>query len=181
MNAKDDEPIVIANYDASWPTIFEQEKALLKASLGDAAISIDHIGSTAVPGLSAKPVIDIQIGVKEVQPDTEYAEKLAVLGYQSKPDAFDNQHLFFYKTSKDGRRTHHVHIVEEGTNEQMRHIVFRDYLRSNPRGATEYEALKRAMAEKFTNDRSAYVDAKTAFITLALCMYGSTSGQPQDQ
>ncbi|MBX9879175.1 MAG: GrpB family protein [Candidatus Obscuribacterales bacterium] len=165
----DKDPIVVEKYNSEWPRQYESEATLLKQALGGTIVDIQHIGSTAVPGLSANPIIDIQIAVSSSTNAKDYGEKLTALGYER---AYDEQNSanFFCKGSLNAH-THHLYIVETGSDEETRRIVLRDYLRANERGAKEYETLKIAMAEKFKEDRSAYVDAKTAFITLALCMF----------
>lgn len=163
----DKDPIVVETYNSEWPRQYESEAALLKKALGDTIVDIQHIGSTAVAGLAANPIIDIQIAVNNSL-ITNYTEQLSALGYEQARDE-QNSSNFFCKGQP--AHTHHLYIVEAGSDEEARRIVLRDYLRKNERGAKEYEALKIAMAEKFKEDRSAYVDAKTAFITLALCMF----------
>lgn len=165
----DKDPIVVENYNSEWPGQFESEAKLLKQALGDTIVDIQHIGSTAVPGLAANPIIDIQIAV-DSNTTGNYTAQLSVLGYEKAIDE-QNSANFFCKGLTNSAHTHHLYIVESGSDEEARRIVLRDYLRQNERGAKEYEALKIAMAEKFKEDRSAYVDAKTAFITLALCMF----------
>ncbi|MBX9772253.1 MAG: GrpB family protein [Candidatus Obscuribacterales bacterium] len=167
----DDDPFVVIDYDPSWPDLYKQEEKRLNDTLGTSIIDIQHIGSTAVRGLAAKPEIDIQISVDNLAEVENHIQQLETLGYQRKlPDA-NIPNFFFCKNASDGEPAYHLHIVEEGSDEQSKQVIFRDYLLDNYRGIQEYEALKRAMAEKFPNDRSAYVDAKTAFITLALALY----------
>jgi GrpB-like predicted nucleotidyltransferase (UPF0157 family) len=167
----DGDPVVVKDYDQNWPNLYKQEEKLLHDALGTSIIDIQHIGSTAVRGMTAKPVIDIQISVDSLADVSNHFEQLKTLGYQRKvPDTNIPNH-FFCKGTSDHEHAYHLHIVEEGSDEQSRQIIFRDYLIDNFRGVQEYEALKRSMAEKFPDDRSAYVDAKTAFITLALALY----------
>lgn len=165
---QDSHPIILENYCPLYADKYRNEEKLLREVFVDA--DIQHIGSTSISGMSGRPEIDIQLSVPELEKPSTYDEQLKRLGYQHKVDDFDQGQLFYCKKDSDGQ-IYHLHIVQAGSPEQERQIVFRDYLRGNPRGAQEYEALKRAMAEKFRDDRSAYVDAKTAFITLALCMY----------
>lgn len=165
----DNDPLVLSEYNSQWAELYNEEEVLLKQALSNRHSAIEHIGSTAVPGLAAKPVIDILISVPKSDHQS-IATKLEALGYKQKTPDFGNSPLFYCKNSGN-KHTHHLHIVEPGSQEEAKHIWLRDYLRANPRGAQEYEALKKAMAEKFSNDRSAYVDAKTAFITLALALH----------
>jgi len=161
----DNEPLSLENYNPDWAQLYEQEENLLKKCLADYIVDIQHIGSTSVPGLAAKPVIDIQITVDNIDNISKYLPELGRIDYVT---SAPNTLQFLCKSNN---HKFHLYIEKRDSNEGIRRIVFRDYLRANPRGAQEYENLKRAMAEKFSDDPSAYVDAKTAFITLALCMY----------
>ena len=157
-----EEPVVIVPYDPQWPLQFDQERRLLAAALGDHALVIEHFGSTSVPGLCAKPVIDILVLVAEFEPDQFYIDALAPLGYfhhnwQDQPE----HHLFFRKGTP---RTHHLHIVRQGGAEHLRHLAFRNYLRRHPAVADEYARLKLDLAEKYANQREIYTESKTGFI-----------------
>src|SRR4051812_5546738 len=140
--------IAIVPYDAAWPREFERERDRLEAGLGGLALRIEHNGSTAVPGLAAKPVIDIQISVARLQPLLAYAAPLARLGYVHAASADDDRCPFFHLPA-DWPHTHHVHVVEAGGEEERQTLAFRDYLRAHPDAAREYEALKRALAAAF--------------------------------
>lgn len=165
----DKDPIVVEKYNSEWPRQYESEAELLRKALGKTIVDIQHIGSTAVPGLAANPIIDFQIAVSGSTTSKDYVAELSSLGYEKALDEQNSPN--FYCKGATNKHTHHLYIVEDGSDEEARRVVLRDYLRKNERGAKEYEALKIAMAEKFKEDRSAYVDAKTAFITLALCMF----------
>ncbi len=159
--------LAIVPYSAEWPREFERERHRIAGSLGALALRIDHNGSTSVPGLAAKPVIDIQISVDRLDPLSAYAPGLARIGYVHVPHADDAFCPFFHRPSQ-WPHTHHVHVVEAGGAEERRTLAFRDYLRAHDSVAREYEALKRGLAEQFTADqfasRQAYADAKTEFI-----------------
>ncbi len=157
--ASDD--VVIVDYDHRWPTAYEQEKALICQTLGDVILDIQHVGSTAVPGLCAKPVIDILVAVARFDAVEEYSRRLSPLGYQHVSHPDDAVRLFFRKGMP---RTHHLHIVEYGTEEHRRHLLFRDYLHAHGDAAREYETLKRELASKFAANRPLYTESKTDFI-----------------
>lgn len=151
----------IVPYDPQWPRLFEAEKDALEAAFGDIAPEISHIGSTAVPGLSAKPVIDILLAVDSAPDRDSSIAMLAPLGYVNVPYDGDEKRLFFKKGSP---RTHHVHVVKRNSWTYWKHILFRDILASDPGPRAEYEQLKVGLAEKYRDDRRAYTDAKSEFI-----------------
>lgn len=159
--------LTIVPYDPGWPEAFDRERARLGEALGVIALRIEHNGSTAVPGLAAKPVIDIQISVARLRPMEAYASALARLGYTHVPHEDDAVCPFFHRPA-EWPHTHHVHVVEAGSEEEQRTLAFRDYLRAHPDAAREYEALKRRLADEFTGDdfasREGYAQAKSAFI-----------------
>ena len=154
------EAIAIVDYDPEWPSRYARERTQLLTVLLE-AVDIQHIGSTAVPGLAATPVIDILVAVPQLGPAEEYIERLAPLSYQHRRARHDRMRLFFWKVAP---RTHHVHIVAAGSAEHRQHLRFRDYLRAQPETAREYAALKRELAARYGSDRDGYVRAKTDFI-----------------
>ena len=163
--------IAVVPYDPEWPREFERESNRLRAALGDIAIRIDHHGSTSVPGLAAKPIIDIQISVERLQPLEPYASALAGLGYTHVPHADDSFAPFFHRPAT-WPHTHHVHVVSAGGAEERRTLRFRDRLRSDDGLAREYEALKRQLADAANGSdfvaQQAYANAKTDFIERAI-------------
>jgi GrpB-like predicted nucleotidyltransferase (UPF0157 family) len=153
--------IEIVEYDPSWPLFYQEEQARVAERLAGLAESIEHIGSTSVPGLAAKPIIDLLVTVAHLGPVDLYRERLESLGYTFFPVLGSPERLAFGKGSP---HTHHLHIVEQGGEEHLRPLAFRNYLRAHPETARQYEALKRALAARFQHDRSAYNQAKTDFI-----------------
>ncbi len=167
--------IALVEYDAHWPRLFAEEAACVRAALGEEmVVAVEHFGSTSVPGLSAKPVIDILIGVRSVAEAREQAvSALEALGYAFWYDNPNAAHLFFVKgLPPNGPRTHHIHMVEPETfrdpkNEESLfwdRLLFRDYLRAHPEEARCYEAVKRDLAARFAEDREAYTDGKTEYV-----------------
>ena len=162
------ETLQIVPYDQQWPRAFSAERDRIAAALGALALRIDHNGSTSVPGLAAKPIIDIQVSVHRLQPIETYTAGLIQLGYVHVPHADDAFCPFFHKPPA-WPHTHHVHVVQSGGAEERRTIAFRDYLREHTEVARAYEDLKRGLASQYSatdfSSRQAYADAKTAFVT----------------
>jgi GrpB-like predicted nucleotidyltransferase (UPF0157 family) len=159
--------IELADYDPRWPALFEREAARLRAALDPSLIvGLEHFGSTAIPGLAAKPVIDILIAVRSL-PDARarFVEPLRTLDYVFWAENPRLDRMFFVRGMPPfgERRTHHVHVTEPD-GELWRRLAFRDYLRDHPEEATIYERLKRQLAAEYQTDREAYTDAKSAYV-----------------
>ncbi len=154
-------PVVILEYDSRWPLLFEEEKAHILAALPGLDCTIEHVGSTSVPGLAAKPIIDIMIGIAELDQVMALIAPLAALGYEYCGDVGIPGNRFFRKGEP---RSHHLHVFELNHPEYIRHLVFRDYLRTHSEAAQEYELLKRALAQKYPEDSFAYTMSKTEFV-----------------
>ena len=158
-----EEPIRIQPYDPAWPALFEEERVHLESVLRPwLAGAVEHIGSTAVPGLAAKPVIDIMAGVRGLSSSLDARAAVAPLGYVYYPYRADVMH-WFCKPSP-ARRTHHLHLVPVESPLWADRLLFRDYLRRSPGAAAKYAALKTALAERHRSDREAYTDAKSDFV-----------------
>lgn len=157
----------IASYDPCWLLKFQAERDRIAHVLSAMAHRIEHSGSTAVPGLEAKPIIDIQVSVGQLQPIRLYAERLAKLGYAHVPHVDDAFCPFFHRPV-EWPHAYHVHIVESGGEEERRTLAFRDFLREHSDAAREYAALKKELAAvaDATDDRAreAYAKAKSEFI-----------------
>ena len=153
--------IEIVDYDPRWPALAAEAISELTEALPGAFTRIEHFGSTSVPGLAAKPVIDLMAGVQDLAAAAALTHKLARLGYRAMDTGMSGR-LFFYR-DRDGQRTHHLHIVPDGTLDTRNEIVLRDYLRRNVQAAAEYGALKRNLAAR-SADGLAYTNAKTEFI-----------------
>jgi GrpB-like predicted nucleotidyltransferase (UPF0157 family) len=174
--------IKVVSYDSRWPTAYEAEAIRLRSALAALALRVDHHGSTAIPGLGAKPIIDIQVSVAALQPIAMYSERLEAIGYTHVPDAGDSFCPFFHRPS-EWPHSHHVHVVERGGREERRTLAFRDYLRDHPRAAREYEHLKYDLARQFAatnrDSREAYARAKTDFIERIVAL-ALKIGYPRD-
>lgn len=156
--------ISIQPYNPYWSILFEQEKASIESILHGHVTSIQHIGSTSVPGLGAKPIIDIMAGVPSLAEADEFCiQPIIALGYEY-VKAFESempQRRFFRKETPDGVRTHHIHLVEINSEWWVEHLLFRDYLRGNKEARHIYEAHKRELAERDWESSNEYSEAKT--------------------
>jgi GrpB-like predicted nucleotidyltransferase (UPF0157 family) len=162
-----DESILLRTYDPSWPARFEEERAALGDAIGKWIVGgIHHVGSTAVPGLEAKPIIDILAGVRDLEESQRCFEPLARLGYLYAPYLPEEMHWFC--KPHPSRRTHHLHLAPAGSRRYLDELSFRDRLRGDAGLAAEYLALKRDLARRFANDREAYTDAKSVFVRRVL-------------
>lgn len=158
-----DEAILIVPYDERWPYLFETEaQAIRKAINPWITGGIHHVGSTAVPGLAAKPIIDIAVGVADLKSSRPCIDVLIELGYHYAPYRPEVMHWFC--KPDPSHRTHHLHLLPAGSPRFEDEIAFRDYLRAHPQDAAEYEAMKKQLAATLSDDREAYTEAKTGFI-----------------
>jgi GrpB-like predicted nucleotidyltransferase (UPF0157 family) len=162
-------PILVSEYDPAWPREFDREKTRLQSALGPTLLALEHIGSTAVPGMAAKRILDMMGGLRRLEDFLLCLEPLRRLGYEYvaefNPDIPDRR--FFRRLSRR-QWTHHLHLFEADGASWRRHLRFRDLLRGDPALAKRYEDLKRSLAERFRSDRDAYTDAKSEFIRKAL-------------
>lgn len=163
------EEISIVPYDPEWPSLFEKEATFLRDKLPKTIVKrIEHFGSTAVPGLSAKPIIDILVEVSSLdEAKKQIVPIMESEGYEYfwRP-TIGNQppyYAWFIKRNSDGKRTHHIHMVE-ADSELWDRLYFRDYLREFSNEAKRYDELKKSLSEKFPNDRVEYTEKKTEFI-----------------
>jgi GrpB-like predicted nucleotidyltransferase (UPF0157 family) len=153
-----EDPIIIVSYDLSWPVEFRHLASAIREAIGSTAIRIDHVGSTAVPGLDAKPIIDIQLSVARLEPDTPFRIPLESMGFVFHRENPDLTKRFFREPS--GAKRSHIHVRRAGSFDEQLNLLFRDYLRANTAEAKEYATTKRSLALKFRYDREGYVHAK---------------------
>jgi GrpB-like predicted nucleotidyltransferase (UPF0157 family) len=158
------DPIIILDYDPRWPGEFERLRDRAAAAVGDVAVAIEHVGSTAVPGLAAKPVIDLVV-VVEPHDVHRAIERLAAIGYEHVGNLGVEGREAFRVPAGEAR--HHLYVSPSDSEELRAQIIFRDRLRMDPDLAADYEALKRTLATQFRNDRTAYTEGKTAFVAAA--------------
>jgi GrpB-like predicted nucleotidyltransferase (UPF0157 family) len=160
------EPVVIEPYSGNWIDRYQNERRALLAALPDPIIELQHVGSTSVPGLAAKPTVDIMLGTKDWPWPETHDATLATLGYRFyKAPTLDGHWRVYLKALGTKQRGYHLHLVEHGTDHWRTHLLFRDYLRAHPGQAKRYEALKRSLAERFGNNRSAYQNGKAEMIS----------------
>ncbi|MBB6022191.1 GrpB-like predicted nucleotidyltransferase (UPF0157 family) [Paenibacillus sp. JGP012] len=158
-----EKPVVIEEYNENWAFEYQREAQRIKQILGVHCIAIEHIGSTSVPGLGAKPIIDFMVGVHDLGEVDTWINPLAALGYEHVyHKEFPNRRFFRKGQWRAG--THHLHIYTYGGEEWKNIILFRDYLQIHPDIRKQYEQLKQGLAEKYRNDRDAYTNAKHPFI-----------------
>jgi GrpB-like predicted nucleotidyltransferase (UPF0157 family) len=162
-----DEAIRLVPADPGWPARFEEERVVLEEAIGGWVVGgIHHVGSTAVLGLEAKPIIDILVGVGDLDSSRACFEPLAELGYLYAPYLPEEMHWFC--KPDPARRTHHLHLVPTGSRRYRDELAFRDRLRASPELAEHYAALKRQLAIAHPDDREAYTEGKSKFIASSL-------------
>lgn len=151
----------LSPYRDEWPVLFESEKKAIESAIGDHVRDIQHVGSTAVAGLHAKPILDIAIAVEDFDTARACIEPLIELGYTFKGEnGIPRRHYFL----KGEPCTHHIHMVETTSTEWTKMILFRDFLRSNRSAAEDYRKLKFDLCKRNPGDRKSYLAAKSAFV-----------------
>ncbi|CAM5194692.1 hypothetical protein UACE39S_02278 [Ureibacillus acetophenoni] len=150
--------VEVSSYSEKWPLMFLEEAEKLKGIFGHEVIDIYHIGSTSVPGLKAKPIIDMMPIVRDINEVDKFNEKMIEIGYNPKGENGIAGRRYFQKGGD--HRTHHVHIYQSGSYEIRRHLTFRDYLRSHPEAKMSYGELKERLAQQFPYDIDSYIKGK---------------------
>ena len=163
--SKFNRPILVVEYDPQWPVLFEHEKEAIITALGSSHLVVEHIGSTAVPGLAAKPVIDLGVGVRSLADAPVLIPSIEKLGYAYEPtlEQLTPERRFFWKGTPT-IHTYHLHLAEMDHPVLLRPLRFRDYLRGHPDLAEKYGEIKRELAKRCGQDIDDYVNGKTAFI-----------------
>ena len=162
-----EKPVFIEEYTSDWVKQFQEEREILKGIIGEKVIAIEHIGSTSVEGLGAKPILDIAIGVNDLEVVSEFIEPLKQIGYEFVYHKEFPERRFFRK-GQWRAGTHHVHIYKFQGEHWNNQILFRNYLRNNPDVSKEYHQLKVDLAEKFHLDKVSYTENKAPFIRYVL-------------
>lgn len=159
-------PVNVVDYDPKWPNLYEDEKRRILEVLGDVILRIEHIGSTAIPGIGAKPIIDIMVAVNSLSDAEECIQPLQRIGYEYQPEheASMPERRFFRRGNPPKERHYHLHMVEQTGDFWKRHLLFRNYLRVHPKAAQDYYELKKRLAYEYGSDREGYTGAKTPFI-----------------
>ncbi len=156
--------VIIVDYNPDWPILYEKEKRRILEAVRDRILGIEHIGSTAVPGLGAKPIIDIMAGVHDKASADECLLPLQKIGYTDVTPEPDNPGWFYCLGKAPHSVGYHLHLMKYQSSDWNRHLVFRDYLRSHPDVAEKYFRLKKRLSKEYGINRVGYTDAKTTFI-----------------
>jgi len=157
--------VEIVPYQTDWPRLYEQEKQRIIAAIGAHVLLVQHVGSTAIPGMPSKPIIDIGIAVHKFEEAQVCISPMQALGYEYKGEfGIPRRHYFI----KGEPRTHHVHMVEKDSDDWQNMILFRDHLRAHPDAARDYADLKRRLASEYCTDRGRYTNEKSPFIQKVL-------------
>ncbi len=175
-------PVVLVDYDPAWPEIFEREAARLRPLLGDLGVAIHHVGSTSVPGLTAKPRIDMLPVVRRIEAVDALRAALDDAGYYWRGEyGIPGRRLIGRETGRDGDELPcNIHIFEEGAPEVTRHLLFRDVLRREPETLRRYHELKLRLRDEYPDDTNQYAHAKNPFIDEVLAANGWTAGRAAD-
>ena len=160
------DPVIIEDYDQHWPEQFELLRSRIGAALGSLASAIEHVGGTAVPGLAAKPILDIDVLLHSASGFPLAIQHLGSLGYQHQGDLGVSGREAFRRPPHD--IPHHLYVLGPESGEYIRHIRFRNHLRANPEDARAYERLKRRLAQQYRDNREVYGQAKTQFVEAIL-------------
>jgi GrpB-like predicted nucleotidyltransferase (UPF0157 family) len=156
--------VLVAAPNIAWPAEFQAEVERIREALGKGVVDIHHIGSTAIPGIFAKPVIDMLLVASSLPFLDDSASSMMRLGYEAMGEFGIPGRRYFRKDSADGVRTHQVHAFQIGSADIERHLAFRDYMRSHPAAAASYSELKRQLAAQHPDDLSANMNGKDAFV-----------------
>jgi GrpB-like predicted nucleotidyltransferase (UPF0157 family) len=156
--------VVVLPYDRAWKSSFEDIKAEIENALGDLIIDIEHVGSTSVEGMSAKPCIDIDVVIEDYSVFDEVVSKLVTIGYIHEGNIGIKDREAFKYSDKPHLMSHHLYVCPKDSEELRRHIAFRDYLRSNPEAVKKYSAVKEKAADLFPNDIDGYIKYKSPCI-----------------
>lgn len=157
--------VALSPHREEWHRLFADERRRILNAIGDRRLPVEHIGSTAICGIAAKPILDIMVGTPEYAPELPFVKDLEAIGYEYKGENGVPERHFF---GKGVPRTVHLNIVRRGGNFWLSHLAFRDYLRNDREAAREYELVKLSLAERFSNDRESYTNGKLAFVARIL-------------
>ena len=151
-------------YDPEWAKIFDVEKNKIKSIFGEKALGIEHVEPTAIPGMDAKPILDLMVAVEQIENFSVFTSMLKTLGYEFRRDnRSDQEHVLYVKGPEDDR-THYLKLTTPGSSFWREHILFRDYLIHHPEHAEEYRKLKHELLEKYSGERTNYTEDKADFI-----------------
>lgn len=156
--------VEVVPHNPQWKKAFAEESEQIVMALGENLVTVHHIGSTAIPHIYAKPIIDFLVEVKNINLVEKKSSNMEALGYQAMGEFGLVGRRYFRKENPPGIRTHHVHVYQVDSSEIKRHLAFRDYMIAHPEDAEQYSQLKRELAQKYPYDIEAYMDGKDEFI-----------------
>ena len=156
--------VMVVPYDNGWKTAFEKIRREIERAIGDLIVGIEHVGSTAVVGMSAKPCIDLDVIIRDYTVFAAVVERLAAIGYIHEGDLGIKGREAFRYSDKPHLQTHHLYVCPQDSEELHRHITFRDYLRSHPEAVETYSLVKEAAARQFPDDIDGYMAYKSPCI-----------------
>jgi GrpB-like predicted nucleotidyltransferase (UPF0157 family) len=156
--------VEVVPHDPRWRDAFEAEAKQVAAALGENVVAIHHIGSTAIPNIYAKPVVDLLVEVRDITKIDGRSSAMESLGYEVMGEFGIPGRRYFRKDNQEGTRTHQIHAFEAGSAEAERHLAFRDYIIAHPGDAQSYSELKRKLAEEYPQSIDEYMDGKDGFI-----------------
>jgi len=156
--------VEVVPHNPNWCSAFENESKQIVAALGDNVAAVHHIGSTAIPTIHAKPIIDMLVEVREIAKVDERDSAMQALGYEVMGEFGIPGRRFFRKDNEAGIRTHHIHVFEVNSAQVERHLAFHDYIKIHAEDAQKYSELKQELAKKYPNNIEGYMDGKDGFI-----------------
>ncbi len=154
--------VVLSPYNPAWKKLYEEEKKLISTVIKEQVLDIQHVGSTSIPGVKSKPIIDIAVGVKTLKDGESCIKPLEKIGYHYKKEVGKGE--YFFVKGGENNRTHYIHLVKLNSKQWENLVFFRDYLCENKKAIEEYNILKEELAEKYKNDRDTYTSKKSIFI-----------------
>lgn len=169
--------VKVAPHNLEWNALFQTEAALVKGALGENTMAVHHIGSTAIPGIQAKPIIDLLVEVQSIIQVDEQNSPMEQLGYEVMGEFGIPGRRFFRKNNPNGIRTHHIHIFNHSSAQVQRHLAFRDYMIAHPSDAKQYSELKC----QYPTSIDGYIDGKDSFITAIDIKAGQWKALQADQ
>lgn len=162
--------VTIVEYNPLWPILFDAERRRVLEAVGGKVSALEHIGSTAVPGLGGKPIIDMMAGVHGIADAEECVHLLERLGYTDVTPQPGNPEWFYYLGRGHHSEAYHLHLVKFMSEHWLRHLLLRDFLRTHPEVAQQYYEMKKKLATDYGSDRVGYTEAKTSFIESVIAM-----------
>lgn len=156
--------VEVVPHDLKWREAFDSESKSIADALGENVVTVHHVGSTAIPSIYAKPIIDLLVEVNDIVKVDEQSSSMELLGYEVMGEFGISGRRYFRKDNQEGVRTHHIHTFKVGSEQVKRHLAFRDYMIAHPEDAQRYSELKRRLAKEYPTNIDGYIDGKDGFI-----------------